>query len=167
MKTLQIVDEGKSKLIAYRTENSDDVGKLFLTINDTSGFPMDLLSDLQCVVDDAGFTDIGLLNVLQVDQECRGQGLGKKLVQSYCDQIAPKTDIDLVFARVENIQATGLDLEKFYESFGFQAAFFAAGEALMVNKGKADMIAEALVCLRSQRTSHYLHRCSEDDSLEP
>lgn len=167
MKTLEIADEGKSKLVAYRTETDDDIARLFLTINETSAFPVDVLSDLELIIENAGYTNIGLLNVLQVDSACRGKGLGKQLVNAYCERISPRTDIDLIFARIEAPQETGLDLEKFYEGFGFQTAFYAAGEALMVNKGAADMIAEALVGLRSQRTKHYLYCEPEDPSLEP
>ena len=167
MKSIDVCIGKSSKIVAYQTENDDDIGDLFLTINDTSAFPIDVLSDLQCVMADMGFNSVGLLNILHVDPEHRGTGMGKQLVQSYCDKIAKHTDIDMVFARIENPQATGIDLELFYEKFGFESAFYASGELLMVTKNNAEQIAEAMTGLRAQRTNHYLHRSSNNSSMEP
>lgn len=167
MQNLTINRGDNTKLVAYSASNDDEIGNLFLTINDTSAFPIEVLSDLQCVMADMGINHVGLLNILHVDTAQRGTGIGKELVQSYCDKIASHTDIDLVFARVENPQTTGIDLEAFYEQFGFESTFYAAGELLMVTKGKADQIAEALTGLRAQKTKHYLRSAENNSLMEP
>lgn len=81
------------------------------------------------------------------------------LVDEYIQSIGSQSEVDVLFARVDNEQPTGIDLRAFYESRGFESVHKCDGSLLMVNKGyKAHFVDKLL--------PHRAYAPSEVDALE-
>lgn len=102
---------------------------------------------------------IGLLVKVDVDESLRGQGRGGALVNEYLKEIGSKSQVDILFARVDNEQATGIDLRSFYQSRGFESVSKCSGSLLMVNKGYRAHILERIWPHRANKL--------EDSGIEP
>lgn len=71
---------------------------------------------------------------LKVDENARGKGLGRQLMNLFENETAKNADIKILFARTLNKQAKGFDLESFYEGYGFKGLVSECGDLLMVSK---------------------------------
>lgn len=78
---------------------------------------------------------VGMLTSIEVEESERGQGVGRKLMNYFEENIITKTDVDILIARKLNKQNEGFDLELFYEKYGFEGLLLEDGDLLMVTKG--------------------------------
>ncbi len=88
--------------------------------------------------------NVSLLSEISVDEEFRGKGVGKKLMDSYMTKIYSSTDVDILIARTLNKQSKGFDLESFYEKHGFEGLILEDGDLFMVTKGYRDKLDDLL-----------------------
>lgn len=94
---------------------------------------------------EAQYGSIGCLVKIEVDEQSRGKGFGNTGMAWYQESVGNHTDVDILFARIENKQLNGFNLKKFYEKHGFEAVKYSEGNLLMINKGQAEKIREALI----------------------
>lgn len=106
------------------------------SIDLTSDFDESITNIVLMALEAKGFT-IGMLIKIEVVSSHRGSGHGRALLSEYMDKIVPNTDVDLLFARVDNRQQPGFSLQDFYERAGFEPVIKSSGDLLMVNKGFA------------------------------
>jgi len=103
---------------------------------------------------------VGFIMTIEVDESARGQGIGAKMLDDYMRGISQNTAVDVLFARVDNEQETGIDLQSFYQSRGFEPVHKCDGSLLMVNKGKRELFLSALLPHRT------MERENEKEGLE-
>lgn len=88
--------------------------------------------------------NVGLLSEISVNEDSRGKGVGKKLMDLYMSKISANTDVDILIARTLNEQNKGFDLESFYEKYGFEGLLLEDGDLFMVTKGFRDLFDDIL-----------------------
>ncbi len=86
------------------------------------------------------YKSVGLLVKIEVAEGENGKGHGDRLMTVFKSQVSAKTDVDILFARIENKQAEGFCLRSFYEKRGFEAIKMDQSSLLMANKGQAKVI---------------------------
>jgi ribosomal protein S18 acetylase RimI-like enzyme len=134
-----ILKKGMGRLTCVFSEGFDDRSQLSLQIEKLSDFDLDLSSFLLMYIEEK-FEKIGFLGSVYIDGNDRGKGIGKHLMNEFENKVSSKTDIDFLYARIDNPQDKGFDLFEFYEKRGFEAVKYSNGELLMVNKGHANEI---------------------------
>lgn len=132
---LKIEKEG-GQLKASFSSSCSDRGAMMLLLEQLCDFNSNQLNNLLMFFDER-FEKIGFLGSIHVEKEARGTGVGRELMTEFQDNIASKTEVDFLFARIDNPQQEGFDLMEFYEKLGFEPVKYSKGEMLMVNKGHA------------------------------
>ena len=94
------------------------------------------------------FQRVGMLTKIFVHDEHRGANHGNAMMQCFMTEISANTDIDILFARIDNGQRPGFCLQTFYEGYGFESVIKIGGELLMVNKGHANELRKLLLPLK-------------------
>lgn len=131
-------------MLAILARGSDDIDEIIDSIDMTIDWPDVLIERLEGVlrrVDGA----IGMLVKVEVDESCRGLGKGSGALDEYAKDIGSQSAVDILFARVDNEQSTGIDLLDFYVSKGFMPVHKCDGSLLMVNKGYREVFLDALL----------------------
>lgn len=90
---------------------------------------------------DDNYEKIGFLGSILIKEDHRGKGLGKEFMEDFMEKISSKSDIDFLFARIDNPQLNNFKLDKFYKKYGFESVIYNNSEMLMVNKGQKQKIA--------------------------
>lgn len=103
------------------------------------------LSNIILMIFEAEELTVGMLSKIEVFEGHRGNGHGKAMFSRFIQNISSKTDVDIIFARIENRQLPGFSLQRFYEKEGFEPVLKSYGELLMANKGYAKILKEALL----------------------
>lgn len=73
---------------------------------------------------------VAVIKSLHVDEEFRGNGIGAQLVSDFLE--ASGSDCIVLLADAHESQKDGFDLERFYESFDFEAAYSTPAGPLMI-----------------------------------
>lgn len=110
-------------------------GELILSLPDKSGYINALISILR-----DKYGTVGLLAELYVKRIWRGQGYGKVLMSNFESQTLDVTKVDILVALTAEPQLKGFNLQRYYESRGFQAVYLNGDSVLMANKGQAETI---------------------------
>tara|TARA_Y100001934_G_scaffold281431_1_gene391090 strand:+ start:454 stop:948 length:495 start_codon:yes stop_codon:yes gene_type:complete len=132
------------EMLAVLAKSDDDIDELLDSIDMTVDWPDVLLERLEGAlrrVDGA----VGMLVKVEVDESCRGLGKGSGALDEYVKDIGSQSAVDMLFARVDNEQSTGIDILDFYVSKGFVPVHKCDGSLLMVNKGYREVFLDALL----------------------
>lgn len=100
------------------------------------------------------YGSIGALIKIEVSDNAKGTGVGSKLMELFESDVSSKTEVDLLFARINNKQRKGFSLKKFYENRGFEAVKYSEGNLLMVNKGQAKIIMDDMNIARQNQNEN-------------
>lgn len=133
-------------IIAIEDYEIDEISDSFAMNSDISESKLDLIFDYLREHN----LKVGFISSFEVSEEYRGQGAGRELIDLFDEQVAKTTDIDLLFARNNNKQKEGFNLEEFYKRNGFKSVFLESGDILMVTKGY-DKIFDELLNLKEER----------------
>jgi ribosomal protein S18 acetylase RimI-like enzyme len=133
-------------IIAIEDYEIDEISDSFAMNSDISESKLDLIFDYLREHN----LKVGFISSFEVSEEYRGQGAGRELMNLFNEQVAKTTDIDLLFARNNNKQKEGFNLEDFYKRNGFRSVFLESGDILMVTKGY-DKIFDKLLNLKEER----------------
>lgn len=117
-------------------------------VNMTIDFNDNFLESLFTVLQDK-YENVGLLVKIEVGEEHRGSGKGNSLMNDFSNDVSAKTDVDILFARINNKQKEGFKLKEFYQKHGFDPVWISEGNMLMVNKGKGPEILKQIFPNRS------------------
>jgi Acetyltransferase (GNAT) family. len=112
-------------------------------VGEMSGANEEKINSLLCFVEDR-FQRVGFIGSVLVDKDKRGEGFGAALLKEYLNTVGKKTEMDFLFARIENPQKKGFSLLEFYKKHGFEPVMISNGELLMVNKNHANEIKNEL-----------------------
>ncbi len=118
----------------FLAKDDEGIEDLMDCIDMTIDWPDVLMERLQETLCDIE-GNIGLLIKVEVDESLQGEGRGGALLNEYIEAVGTQSAVDILFARVDNEQVTGIDLRKFYESRGFESVHKCDGSLLMANKG--------------------------------
>lgn len=88
-------------------------------------------------------TDCAMLSMLHVEEDCRGQGIGKSLVKDFLKMTQENT-FKFVVARKTMKQRENFNLEHFYSMQGFETIYETEDEWVMVNKEKVEEVNDFL-----------------------
>lgn len=133
-------------IIAIEDYEIDEISDSFAMNSDISESKLDLIFDYLR----EHKLKVGFISSFEVSEEYRGQGAGRELIDLFNEQVTKTTDIDLLFARNNNKQKEGFNLEDFYKRNGFKSVFLESGDILMVTKGY-DKIFDKLLNLKEER----------------
>lgn len=133
-------------IIAIEDYEIDEISDSFAMNSDISESKLDLIFDYLREHN----LKVGFISSFEVSEEYRGQGAGRELMNLFNEQVAKTTDIDLLFARNNNKQKEGFNLEDFYKRNGFKSVFLESGDILMVTKGY-EKIFDKLLNLKEER----------------
>lgn len=133
-------------IIAIEDYEIDEISDSFAMNSEISESKLDLIFDYLREHN----LKVGFISSFEVAEEYRGQGAGRELIDLFNEQVAKTTDIDLLFARNNNKQKEGFNLENFYKRNGFKSVFLESGDILMVTKGY-DKIFDKLLNLKEER----------------
>lgn len=86
------------------------------------------------------YSRVGYIHNVNVNIDCRGEGIGKALLQDFLRAKCSHSEVDFLFALTEHPQKEGFELLRFYQSLGFETVFVSHGNVCMANKGKAKEI---------------------------
>tara|TARA_Y100001960_G_C14782601_1_gene888015 strand:- start:7968 stop:8558 length:591 start_codon:yes stop_codon:yes gene_type:complete len=133
-------------IIAIEDYAIDEISDSFSMNSDISESKLDLIFDYLREHN----LKVGFISSFEISEEYRGQGAGRELIDLFNEQVAKITDIDLLFARNNNKQKEGFNLEEFYKRNGFKSVFLESGDILMATKGY-DKIFDKLLNLKEER----------------
>ena len=133
-------------IIAIEDYEIDEISDSFAMNSDISESKLDLIFDYLREHN----LKVGFISSFEISEEYRGQGAGRELIDLFNEQVAKITDIDLLFARNNNKQKEGFNLEEFYKRNGFKSVFLESGDILMATKGY-DKIFDKLLNLKEER----------------
>ena len=147
------IKEEDYDLVAVIANNEDSLDTLKDQVDMTIDFNDSFLEKLFEKMNER-YGSIGALIKIQVSDNARGIGIGSKLMESFESDVSSKTEVDLLFARINNNQRKGFSLKKFYENRGFEAVKYSEGNLLMVNKGQAKVIMDDMNLARENRNEN-------------
>ncbi|MGD1527020.1 hypothetical protein [Vibrio owensii] len=136
------------ELVAVLASDEDSFEMLEDQIDMTIDFNDHFLERLHNVLQEQ-FSRVGCLVKIEVDEQAKGNGLGASMMDCFDRDIGSQTEVDILFARINNPQHKGFSLRTFYEKRGYEPIRFEDGSLLMANKGKASELIQLLGLHRS------------------
>jgi GNAT superfamily N-acetyltransferase len=121
-------------LDAVFADGQEDYDILLGAISETTSFDDHAINALFHYLEDVDMS-VSMASRIHVHQEYRGQGHGAEMMKKYLKEFELKTDIDILFARVDTPQNNGLSLIGFYQQLGYNPVHKSNGDFLMVTKG--------------------------------
>lgn len=86
------------------------------------------------------YNSIGFIQNVLVNQDSRGKGFGKALLDAFLQKECGFTEVDFLFASTCHAQRKGFNLVAFYRNAGFEPVFASNGDIFMANKGQAKVL---------------------------
>lgn len=108
----------------YEISSEDENYKNFL-LNEIDTKIADKISEF---IRNANYNNIAIIKNINVEEDYRGQGLGRELLENFIDGV----DIAILISDKYEIQNDGFVLEKFYEGSDFEKVCDGSGGSLMI-----------------------------------
>lgn len=86
------------------------------------------------------YNSVGFIQNVLVNQDSRGKGFGKALLDAFLQKECGFTGVDFLFASTCHAQRKGFNLVAFYRNAGFEPVFASNGDIFMANKGQAKVL---------------------------
>ncbi len=86
------------------------------------------------------YNSVGFIQNVFVNQDSRGKGFGKALLDAFLQKECGFTEVDFLFASTCHAQRKGFNLVAFYRNAGFEPVFASNGDIFMANKGQAKVL---------------------------
>ncbi|MGD1523964.1 GNAT family N-acetyltransferase [Vibrio owensii] len=138
---IEICNE-QGNLAGYTGMMTEVMSDICCAIDNTSSFDQNFLTEFFMVAEDQ-FSSIAFLEKIEVKRDFRGQGFGTDMLKAFNEK-SQSAQVRFLLARVDNPQAEGFNLLKFYGKHGYYPVRYSNGDMLMVNKEHSSFFIEAL-----------------------